>query len=294
MSLGSRPFIVLTIAAPGGTITHPSSFGLSEGGRFSKIVMPAVSQPVSEVVVSGVRTTFTIVDPQDPSEPDHYEFELVDADHATLTWKDVPIETKWPFVRQHGSAALPVATDWDQDKVYLTVPEVTTDNPEMAKIFEEDQKPRQDVMTGKTAPDWAAIEKGDQARRTQTHALLDAGALHTGHDFQRAAFIFQHGDGPNDYLLAHTLASIAMSKGDADAIWIGAATLDRYLQSIGRPQIYGTQTLTPEKKPPTQEPYDRTLISDDLRRELGVPSTASQQKQVDDARQAYAETAKKP
>ena len=284
MSLGSRPFIVLTVAAPGGTTSHPSSFGLSEGGRFSKIVMPVVSQPVSQFVVSGSRATFVIVDPKDPSEPDRYEFELVDPTHATLTWKDVPIETKWPFVRQASSTPPVVPTDWDVDKIYTTQADVTTDNAEMAKIFDEDQKPRQEALAAKAAPDWARIEKDDAARRQQTKALLDAGALHTGHDYQRAAFIFQHGDGPNDYLLAHTLAAVATAKGNADAIWIGAATLDRYLQSIGRPQIYGTQTLTPDKKPPTQDPYDRRLISDALRQELGVPSMASQQRQLDEAR----------
>jgi hypothetical protein len=31
--------------------------------------------------------------------------------------------------------------------------------------------------------------------------------------FTWAAFLFQHGSGPNDFLLAHTLAMIAMKKG---------------------------------------------------------------------------------
>ena len=94
-----------------------------------------------------------------------------------------------------------------------------------------------------------------------------------------AANVFQHGDSPNDYLLAHTLAMVAVRKGRNDALWIATATLDRYLQSIKQSQIYGTQFLTPGDKPTTQEPYDRTLISDALRRQLGVPQLSAQEEQ---------------
>jgi hypothetical protein len=69
---------------------------------------------------------------------------------------------------------------------------------------------------------------------------------------------------------------IAMKKGYTDAIWIAAATLDRYLQSIKQPQIYGTQFLTPKGGSTTQEPYNRTLISDALRHQLQVSGLAAQ------------------
>jgi len=76
---------------------------------------------------------------------------------------------------------------------------------------------------------------------------------------------------------------VAVKKGRGNAIWIAAATLDRYLQSIHQPQIYGTQFLTPPDRPATQEPYDRALISDALRRALGVPTQSAQEEQ----RKAY-------
>lgn len=73
---------------------------------------------------------------------------------------------------------------------------------------------------------------------------------------------------------------IAVTRGRVSALWIGAATLDRYLQNIGKPQIYGTQFKWNSKdQPTTQEPYDRTLIADSLRRALGVPSQATQEEQ---------------
>ena len=143
----------------------------------------------------------------------------------------------------------------------------------MQKIYEADQKPRQNPAD-LTPERWEAIGPEDAERRKQTAKLLADGQLHTGEDFKLAAFIFQHGSTSDDYLLAHTLAMIAVAKGDESALWIGTATLDRYLQSAGKPQIYGTQFKT--GKDASQEPFNRTLITDSLRRELGVPSLASQ------------------
>jgi hypothetical protein len=128
--------------------------------------------------------------------------------------------------------------------------------------------------------DWAEASRTDAERRAQTRKLLNDGALHTGEDFWRAAFVFQHGSTPDDYLLAHTLAIVALKKGDQDGAWIAAATLDRYLSSIKQPQIYGTQFHWPKGEATTQDPYNRTLISDPLRQQLGVPGLENQQSQL--------------
>jgi len=45
------------------------------------------------------------------------------------------------------------------------------------------------------------------------------------------------------------------------------------------PQIYGTQFSIQPHEPTTQEPYNRVLVSDALRRFLGVPSQAAQEEQ---------------
>src|SRR5689334_5422706 len=82
-------------------------------------------------------------------------------------------------------------------------------NAEMTAIFEADQADRRGVGA---AIDWSAVTPRDEARRARTLALLDAGALRTGDDFWHAAFVFQHGSAPNDYLLAHTLAVIAAAR----------------------------------------------------------------------------------
>jgi hypothetical protein len=147
-------------------------------------------------------------------------------------------------------------------------------NGEMAAIFRADQSDR-DIRP----IDWKVVGAADKTRRERTKKLLDSGALRTGEDFYRAAFIFQHGDTPEDFLKAHSLGMAASAKGQPDAPWIAAATLDRYLQAIGKPQVFGTQfTRTAEGKF-TQEPYDRAIASDIVREAIQVPSVAEQEAQ---------------
>jgi hypothetical protein len=149
-------------------------------------------------------------------------------------------------------------------------------NAEMKAIFDADQADRQDIA--KIVP--MELQRADLARRTRVKALLDAGALQTGDDFWHAAFVFQHGGDADSYLLAHTLATLAIARGRTGATWIAAASLDRYLQKIGQKQIYGTQYRMPGAEPATQEPYDRELVSDALRQILGVPVHAEQEKRL--------------
>ena len=149
-----------------------------------------------------------------------------------------------------------------------------TTNAEMTAIFTADQADRD----AGAKIDWSVVGPRDLARQARTKALLDAGALSSGDDFYHAAFVFQHGGVANDYLLAHTLAIVAIARGRNDATWIATATFDRYLQQIGQKQIYGTQYTIPSGEPATQEPYDRTLISDRLRVALDVPDLAAQER----------------
>lgn len=153
-------------------------------------------------------------------------------------------------------------------------------DPEMKQIYDADQADR---AGGLTKIDWNVVDPRDIERRQKTRALLAAGRLHTGDDFLEAAFVFQHGR-DDDFLLAHTLAVVATKKGAPGGSWIAAATLDRYLQSIGHKQIYGTQTGVRDNVV-SKEPYDRDLISDALRGELGVKDLATQDKELAKAKE---------
>ena len=155
-------------------------------------------------------------------------------------------------------------------------------NAEMAEMLAADQAVRHSV-TAETLRDRAFLQTmiaGDAERRLRTRALLEAGQLQTAEDYRAAAFIFQHGSTPEDYLLAHSLAVAALAKGDGESAWIAAATLDRYLQMTGQTQIYGTQTRKTPDGPATLDPYDRDLIPDSLRTTLNVPAQADQDARV--------------
>jgi hypothetical protein len=283
MKLGAKNLIVLKLKSQGGhltgTVSRPKHFQCNDGIRFSGISSEVGTDPVVRSSVEKGHLHIVAQNPTDKTDEDEYDVELTGENQASLKIVGAPFDP-WTIVRVQGKSEPDVATDWDAKRMYTLEDETDTPNAEMAKIYGEDQKVRQSPKTI-TKEDWVVIDKSDAERRQATRKLLAASQLHTGRDFTEAAFIFQHGGAPEDYLLAHTLAVIAVSKGDVTATWIAAATLDRYLQSIAQPQIYGTQYIT-KNVPATQKPYNRDLISDELRHQLGVPSQAMQQEQLKD------------
>src|SRR5689334_20663257 len=98
------------------------------------------------------------------------------------------------------------------------------DNAEMAAIVAADQA----VREGGGQVDGQAMVRADAERRQRTRELFDGGALTTANDFFAAAFVFQHGETPEDFLLAHVFAVRSLALGRTDAEWITAASLDRY------------------------------------------------------------------
>ncbi len=160
------------------------------------------------------------------------------------------------------------------------------------QVFEEDQRDREHLNYSKLSKDdWQKIQARDAARREETKQLVASGAARTGEDYRDAAFVFQHGDRSEDFLFAHVLAVAAIAKGDVTATWVSAATLDRYLQSVKQPQVFGTQYLLKDPnavlnnpKVPrvvTQDPYDKNVLSDALRNVYCVLPYAVQQQNVE-------------
>jgi hypothetical protein len=161
-----------------------------------------------------------------------------------------------------------VALDWNPDRSYAVRGAEVSSNHELTEIFDVDQADRKEGLN----TDWAVVAPRDKARRAKVRQMLDAGELHSADDFYHAAFIFQHGDEPNDYLLAHVLAMAAQGKGQPQAGWIAMATLDRYLQKVGQAQVLGTQSVNGAGGALTRGLYDEALIPDSLRVALGVPT----------------------
>jgi hypothetical protein len=114
----------------------------------------------------------------------------------------------------------------------------------------------------------------DRRREARVKELYEAASLRTGKDFYRAAMVLQHATRPEDFLLAHEFCAVALTKGDKDARWLAAATEDRYLMNIGRPQRFGTQyrSAGPDQSIKLYEVGPG--VTDALRRELGVPALA--------------------
>jgi len=276
MNLGDRTFLVLALTENGdkitGTLSRPSHFQMEISGmRFSQITSDEVAEVITSATIKDDHLRFETANPNDKNDTSDYELAITGKDQASLKIIDAPFDA-WPITRIPSGSTASVFTGWDPKRFYPN-DDNTASNIEMKKIYEEDQKPRQNPAE-LTPARWKVLDLEDAERRKQTAKLLADGQLRTGEDFNKAAFIFQHGSTPDDFLLAHTLAMIAVAKGDESALWIGTATLDRYLHSVGKPQIYGTQ-FKPGKDA-NQEPFNRNLISDSLRRELGVPTLAAQ------------------
>lgn len=178
------------------------------------------------------------------------------------------------------------------------VPTAKTQNPPKVsdaihQLFVEDGE---DVTNGISKFSEEQLNARGNARREKVKALLAAGELKTGEDFKEAAFIFQHGDNTDDCLFAHVLAMEAVLKGSDEAKWIEAATLDRYLQSIGQPQVFGTQypldpNLPHQAHPAvssqgafrtgrTLAPYNEQFLPDSARLDFCVPALSQQKENL--------------
>jgi hypothetical protein len=171
----------------------------------------------------------------------------------------------------------------------------TSPQPDVSvhQIFVEDQTD-QPTHTPRTDPSPEVLKAFDDraaARRATLHAMFSRGEITTGSDLYEAAFVFQHGETAPDYLLAHILAIDALAKGFDRAKWLSVATLDRYLQLIGQPQVFGTQyPLDPKLPHPitnggrfsgrTQLSFDDTFLPAYLRRDFCVPDLEQQKKNL--------------
>lgn len=152
---------------------------------------------------------------------------------------------------------------------------------ELLALADADQAARSEDLTGLDASEIASIRRADAARRERVLELLADDRVHGTDALSSAALVLQHGGEPRDYLVAHVLASAAAFDGDEDARWLAAASLDRFLQSIDRPQLFGTQLRKPSADAAwTLEPYDRSL-PDSLLELYGVAPRDAQEQRVE-------------
>jgi hypothetical protein len=167
----------------------------------------------------------------------------------------------------------------------------TTASTSAKSVQEEESELPTAAVNGKPPVTYEVFRQHAELRRARVRELLEAGQLKTGGDFHDASLIFQHGETADDYLLAHVLAVEAVIKGDDRSKWMAAATLDRYLQLIKQPQVFGTQYPALEDKAKaapgsslfagrTQAPYNETLVPEAVRLDFCVPGLEQQKKNV--------------
>jgi len=260
--------ISTTSTGTNATWVRPEHFE-TDGETFSRVSGPTVRRSARSIKSVNGSVELTFDDPTPGATPDIFQVRCVGASHLSATYQGTGYE---PFdllsAKVEGAAPL---GPWYAGRNYTRVITRPT-NAEMTAIFDADQADRQAERI-----DWSIVGPADKKRQIRTQELLDAGALQSGDDFYHAAFVFQHGNVSGDYLKAHLLAMVAAARGNTGAVWIAAATLDRYLQAIGKPQVLGTQYMVPSGAPATQEPYDRALISDAMRKALHVPTMSEQE-----------------
>jgi hypothetical protein len=174
--------------------------------------------------------------------------------------------------------------------IFANEPEKQTSiSEELERLYAEDQADRSSAVSN---IDWEAISLRDEQREIRVKELLSIGGLGSGTEYYHAAMILQHASTPSDYLLAHDLCVIAISKGEDKAKWLAAASLDRFLVSVGRPQRFGTQFYSNKSfLPPKLAPIDPS-VTDTLRRELDVPTLEEAKKRELEIEEEFYESRK--
>ena len=158
-------------------------------------------------------------------------------------------------------------------------------NAEIKTLFAQDQAARKGFQ-GFTEDELRAMVENDRKRRKRAYDLYRAGSLRTGPDLYHAAMILQHGESPEDYLLAHELSIASLVLGDQRAKWLAAASEDRFLKSIGRNQRFATQ-FGKDDKPDAKwklYPVDEQ-VTDVLRGIMQCPSLEQAKRQEEQLNQ---------
>lgn len=131
--------------------------------------------------------------------------------------------------------------------------------------------------------DVARVLDRDAQRRRLVSLAVEGKTVRTAEDYYHAAMIMQHGDSAGDIAQARKLAkrSTELDPTNGNALWLYAATTDRYLHQSGRPQIYGTQ-MKQVNGQWSRDPYDPKAVTDAERARWRVPSLEEQRQELEE------------
>ena len=173
--------------------------------------------------------------------------------------------------------ALPVfAYDNSLALSYLKHPLIQKEcSDELQQLKEADQTEREGWEQFSEA-DWQALSDNDLIRRKRVGELLGEGCFQSPQDYLAASLIFQHGTMPDHYYQAFIWANRAVELGDEKAKHLVALTIDRYLVSRGRKQLFGSQVFAKEIGGCfCMQPVEET-VTDALRQDYFCPTIQEQ------------------
>ena len=118
---------------------------------------------------------------------------------------------------------------------------MTAAEERLLALLQADQAEDRAVVAGE--PAYTALRARDRERRREAALLLAEGSVAAVEALYAAAWLFNHGDTPEEARRGHDLAVAAAEGGYRPARWLAAAALDRSLMYAGRPQKYGTNMV---------------------------------------------------
>ena len=251
------------------------------------LLISSVTASASEEYCKKVRAKFT---PDSASSNQTYNMACCSAldNRADEAFSFLELAVKKGYIDYKWMVQNPDLKSLHQDKRWnLTIDRVIAAeeaylsrvNVEVYKLYQEDQLDRQGANL-----DWKSIAKNDEDRRERALKHIDSDSLHHSDDYFHVAMLFQHGGTSENYKLAYELSmkSVELDPTNRKARWLACATEDRYLQSVGKPQIWGTQYSRKDATSAwTLEPFDRSAKTDEERKQWGVRTISESQARLD-------------
>ncbi|MEL6770327.1 MAG: hypothetical protein AAFP18_04605 [Bacteroidota bacterium] len=120
-------------------------------------------------------------------------------------------------------------------------------NPELRALYEADYRDHGQGLQHGT-PEYDAMRARDRDRRQRAAEIVAEESSLVAEDYYHAAWLFNHGDTPDDAWQSHVWAKEAAELGHRPARWLAAAAYDRWRMYSGQPQKYGTQFVPDGKR----------------------------------------------
>jgi hypothetical protein len=157
-------------------------------------------------------------------------------------------------------------------------------NKELKFLFDEDQyecinQPRDGT------PEYLELKHKCKIRISKVKEILGSDQSFSGDDYFHGCIIFMHGDCPDDFWQAYTLALKAVDQNYKGAKRFAAAALDRWLMYQGKPQKFGLQYVPDGLRLRLWDVDPETTDSE--RAEWDVPTLEDLNKNVKNANETF-------